>query len=89
VSSPTRHWRSYGNDPLPTPAEALNEPFAASFRICAERLPTQHHDRQGRLRAAKATDIQAVTFPPGPTTNARTKKVDATLIDGTLQSEVA
>jgi hypothetical protein len=27
--SPTRHWRSYGADPLPTPAEALAEPFAA------------------------------------------------------------
>jgi hypothetical protein len=28
-SAPKRHWRSYGNDPLPTPAEALAEPFAA------------------------------------------------------------
>ena len=26
---PERHWRSYGDDPLPTPAEALAEPFAA------------------------------------------------------------
>ena len=26
---PARHWRSYGNDPLPTGAEALDEPFAA------------------------------------------------------------
>ena len=26
---PTRHWRTYGNDPLPTGAEALVEPFAA------------------------------------------------------------
>jgi hypothetical protein len=26
---PTRHWRSYGNDPLPTAAEAMNEPFRA------------------------------------------------------------
>jgi hypothetical protein len=26
---PQRHWRSYGNDPSPTPAEALAEPFAA------------------------------------------------------------
>jgi hypothetical protein len=24
-----RHWRSYGDDPLPTGAEALNEPFRA------------------------------------------------------------
>jgi hypothetical protein len=26
---PQRHWRSYGIDPLPSPAEALAEPFAA------------------------------------------------------------
>ena len=25
---PARHWRSYGDDPLPTGAEALDEPFA-------------------------------------------------------------
>jgi hypothetical protein len=26
---PTRHWRSYGNDPLPTGREAMDQPFAA------------------------------------------------------------
>jgi ribosomal protein S27E len=26
---PVRHWRTYGNDPLPTGAEALGEPFNA------------------------------------------------------------
>jgi hypothetical protein len=26
---PARHWRSYGDDPLPTGREALDEPFAA------------------------------------------------------------
>jgi hypothetical protein len=26
---PHRHWRSYGDAPLPTAAEALDEPFAA------------------------------------------------------------
>ena len=26
---PARHWRSYGADPLPTGAEALDEPFDA------------------------------------------------------------
>jgi hypothetical protein len=26
---PRRHWRSYGNDPLPTGKEALDEPFRA------------------------------------------------------------
>jgi hypothetical protein len=28
-SEPARHWRSYGDDKLPTPAEALGDPFAA------------------------------------------------------------
>ncbi len=26
---PQRHWRSYGTDPLPTGAEAMDEPFSA------------------------------------------------------------
>ena len=26
---PQRHWRSYGTDPLPTAAEAMDEPFRA------------------------------------------------------------
>ena len=26
---PVRHWRSYGNDPLPSGIEARGEPFAA------------------------------------------------------------
>ena len=26
---PKRHWRSYGNDPRPSPAEAMDEPFNA------------------------------------------------------------
>ena len=26
---PARYWRSYGTDPLPIGAEAMNEPFAA------------------------------------------------------------
>jgi hypothetical protein len=29
MTVPTRNWRSYGTDPLPTGAEALDEPFAA------------------------------------------------------------
>jgi hypothetical protein len=29
VTPPTRHWRSYGDEPLPTSAEALGQPFAA------------------------------------------------------------
>ena len=38
---PRRHWRSYGNDPLPTGREALDEPFAAFpswfMRVTCER----------------------------------------------------
>jgi hypothetical protein len=38
---PKRHWRSYGNDPLPTGAEALDEPLRAFpswfLRIVCER----------------------------------------------------
>jgi hypothetical protein len=29
TNAPRRIWRSYGNDPLPMPAEALGEPLAA------------------------------------------------------------
>jgi hypothetical protein len=28
-SAPRRHWRSYGTEPLPTPQQALAEPFSA------------------------------------------------------------
>ena len=38
---PRRHWRSYGNDPLPTGTDALDEPFAAFpswfMRVTCER----------------------------------------------------
>jgi hypothetical protein len=47
---PRRHWRSYGDDPLPTGREALNQPFNAFpswfMRItcdrCGFRRRTQH-----------------------------------------------
>jgi len=29
MTTPLRHWRSYGTDPLPTPAEAMLEPMRA------------------------------------------------------------
>ena len=43
---PERYWRSYGNDPLPTPAEALAEPFAA-FPSWFMRVPCERcgHER--------------------------------------------
>ena len=42
---PRRHWRIYGDDPLPTPAEALAEPLSAfpSWFLRVER------DRCGKL----------------------------------------
>ena len=48
MTTPKRHWRSYGSDPLPTPQEALGEPLAAfgdsyirmlsGFPVEAERM---------------------------------------------------
>ena len=29
MTAPERHWRTYGTDPLPSPAEALDQRFAA------------------------------------------------------------
>jgi hypothetical protein len=43
---PLLHWRSYGSDPLPTPAEAMAQTFAAfpSWFLCIEC------DRCGKVR---------------------------------------
>jgi hypothetical protein len=47
---PARHWRSYGNDPLPTAAEALDEPLKAFpswfLRIECDRCgkPVMHNE---------------------------------------------
>ena len=58
VTPPPRHWRSYGDDPLPTPAEALEEPFAAFpswfLRITCHRcgkvqMVNQVHFARGHL----------------------------------------
>jgi hypothetical protein len=42
---PTRHWRSYGTDPLPTGTEALDEPFRAFpswfMRVTCDRCGQQ------------------------------------------------
>jgi hypothetical protein len=41
MAPPERHWRSYGTDPLPAPAEALDQSFAAFpswfLRIISDR----------------------------------------------------
>jgi hypothetical protein len=53
---PTRHWRSYGSDPLPTGTEALDEPFRAVpswfMRVTCDRCGQQRmfsatHSAQG------------------------------------------
>jgi hypothetical protein len=42
TADPQRHWRTYGNDTLPAPQEALSEPFAAFLRIECERCGDAH-----------------------------------------------
>ena len=57
MTTPARHWRTYGNNyPLPTGAEALDEPFAAFsswfMRLTCERCGQErmfnevHHSAQ-------------------------------------------
>jgi hypothetical protein len=48
---PERHWRSYGDDKLPTPAEALDEPFNA-FPSWFMRIEC---DRCGKVRMVNET----------------------------------
>jgi hypothetical protein len=59
-SPPSRHWQSYGNAPLPSPAEALDQQFAAFpswfLRITCDRcgkvvMINESHfgDRHARL----------------------------------------
>jgi hypothetical protein len=48
---PARHWRSYGDDKLPTPAEAMAEPFAA-FPSWFMRIEC---DRCGKVRMVNET----------------------------------
>ena len=55
---PKRHWRRHGTDPLPTGAEALDEPFGAfpswflrvtCERCGQERLLAQTHSAQSGM----------------------------------------
>jgi hypothetical protein len=52
-----RHWRSYGNDPLPTGAEALDEPFAAFpswfMRVACERCGQERMFNEAHASAAQ------------------------------------
>jgi hypothetical protein len=60
---PARHRRSYGDDPLPTPAEALGEPFRAfplwfmrieCDRCGKEQLLNEAHTKWRDMPAAAA-----------------------------------
>jgi hypothetical protein len=68
-ASPWRHWRSYGTDPLPTPAEALDQPlrtFPSWFLkitcgrcgkdrfLSEERAPERQRDLPIRVLLARA-----------------------------------
>ena len=55
---PVRHWRCYGDDPLPTGQDALDEPFRAfpswflrivCDRCGRERLFSETHAAQGEM----------------------------------------
>jgi hypothetical protein len=69
---PRRHWRSYGDHPLPTGKEALDEPFRAFpswfLRIACERcgkvqMVNEVHMKRGATSAVTASG--AVKWPWG------------------------
>ena len=65
--TPKRHWRSYGDDPLPTAREALDEPLAAFpswfMRItcdrCGKDQMLNEANTPARQRAMPLRDIIA------------------------------
>ena len=56
---PKRHWRSYGDAPLPTGADALDEPLAA-FPFWFMRITC---DRRGRDRMVNEAWISTLAAP--------------------------
>jgi hypothetical protein len=61
---PTWHWRSYGDETLPTGAEALDEPFSAfpSWFLRIDLRPVRQgadHQR-GARRAGELDDLRIV-----------------------------
>ena len=59
AARPKRHWRSYGDDPLPTGREGLDEPFRAfpswfmrmtCDRCGKDRMLNEAHTPQGDMR---------------------------------------
>ena len=53
---PVRHWRTYGNDPLPSGTEAMDEPFAAFplwfMRVTCERCGQERMFNEMHPRSA-------------------------------------
>jgi hypothetical protein len=71
---PLRHWRSYGDAPLPSGPEALDEPLAAFpswyLRIVCDRCGKEHmvkevHMPQRDLRSATSSTGRATTAAAG------------------------
>jgi ribosomal protein S27E len=56
---PVRHWRTYGNYPLPTGQEALDEPFAA-FPSWFLRIEC---DRCGKVQMVNQVHFSRPTMP--------------------------
>jgi hypothetical protein len=48
---PQRHWRPYGTDPLPSPAEAMAQPFSA-FKYWFLKLTRDRCGKDRRLNEA-------------------------------------
>jgi hypothetical protein len=72
---PRRHSRSYGNDPLPTGAEALDEPLRAfpswflrivCDRCGKERMIAETHMAPGIPAGSRSGASQTVFGPRGP-----------------------
>jgi hypothetical protein len=61
---PKRHWRSYGNDPLPTGAEALAEPFAAFpswfIRVTCERCGHERMFNEAHAAAERHMPVRDI-----------------------------
>jgi hypothetical protein len=55
---PTRHWRSYGSDPLPTPAEA-----ALGLSVLVPALTCDRFDKDRLVNEAHTSAEQAACLP--------------------------
>ena len=55
-TQPERHWRSYGDDPLPSAPEALDEPFSA-FPSWFMQIRCDRCGKDRMVNAGHATDL--------------------------------